>query len=153
MKCKLLASFSVMALTYDVAAAQSISAFWGDWKVTRVVGGAEVHKATDNDRAPLGTIVHWTPTQITDVDGNCKLPNGKVTVVPNDTLEHDVWGNQPIVSLMLSKTLIAKAFGKAQTPMFDDGDKGCAEAVMLNQNQLLLMFRNRYLYLLDRKSG
>ena len=115
-----------------------------------MVGATDVHTGTDNPKTPLGTTVTWTDKQVVDIDGTCQIVRASVTPVSIDTLEHSVWGGQPVGGLELPKTTIAKIFRRTTIPIFDDGGKQCSQAVALSMNRILLMFQNGYLYVLDR---
>ncbi len=144
-----LAAFALLApLPAD---AQTPDAFQGTWLVRRMVGASDAGTAADY-RKLLGTKLHWTATDVTDADGVCKIVHATVAPVANDILEHSIWGGQTIAGLALPKSEIAAAFGKRQTPVYDDGGKECAYAVMLRQDRILFMFRNGYLYLLEKLS-
>lgn len=149
------AASAVVALAFVtwplIARAVDPGDFQGRWTVTRMVGAADVGTAEDFHKLPGSTVI-WDASRVVDADGTCRIVHASVAPVPTDELQHSIWGGQTIAGLMLPKTVIAKAFGKSATPVFDGGGKDCARAVMLNYNQLLLMFENGYLYLLDRKS-
>ena len=138
-----LACLPVPALAY------SPSDFEGQWRVSRMVGASDAGPGQDFHKL-LGTNVTWGKDAVQDANGVCRLVHPTVSPLPNDSLQHDLWGGQTIGGLDLPKTAIAHAFGRNETPVFDDGGKGCARAVMLKQGQMLLMFSNGYLYLLDR---
>ena len=144
-----LAAVFVLAALQHAAYAFSPNDFFGNWKVTRMVGASDVGTGEDFHKL-LGTTLTWSGNAVRDADGVCAIVHPTVSLIPTDALQHGIWGGQTIADLNLPKTTIARAFGKTETPVFDDGGKGCARAVMLNHNQLLLMFGNGYLYLLDR---
>ena len=123
--------------------------FQGRWVVRRDVGSSDV-LANTNPRTMWGTKVVWTAGKVTDAEGECKFVAPMVKPVPNKMLEHYLWAGQKITGLELSKAQIAAAFGKTATPVFDDGGRHCAPAVLLNPKQMLLIFSNGYIYLLDR---
>ena len=123
--------------------------FQGHWVVTRMVGASDVGTDADYHKL-LHTRVDWQANEVTDADGTCHIVRASVASVPTDTLQHGLWGGQTIAGLRLSKVVIARSFGPVSTPVFDDGGKGCARAVMLSTHQLLLPFSNGYLYLLER---
>ncbi len=148
-----LALYIVAALaTPQACRAATPADFQGHWIVARMVGAADAGTG-DDYRTLLRTKVVWGANQVTDADGTCDIVHASVAPVPTDTLQHDIWGGQTIAGLTLPKTVIAHSFGATRTPVFDDGGKGCARAVMLSTHQLLLMFGNGYLYVLDRDSA
>ncbi len=149
---RLVTAAFILALLHDVANAATPADFEGRWTVTRMVGASNAGTG-DDYHALLGTTVEWRADRVKDADGDCRVAHPTVAPIPNDTLQHDVWGGQTINGLTLSKMIIAHAFGPTKTPVFNDGGKGCARAVLLNQNQLLLPFSNGYVYLLDRDLG
>ncbi len=105
-----------------------------------MVGASDVGTGQDFHKL-LGTTVEWGKDAVRDADGVCRILHATVSPVPTDTLQHDVWGGQTISRLDLPKTTIGHAFGRTETPVFDDGGKGCAPGVMLNRGQVLLMCR------------
>ena len=123
--------------------------FQGHWRVTRMVGVAEVTNDADYHTL-LGTTVEWTATTIIDADGTCALPSPHVVLMTNEFIQDNLWGRELIAGLDLPKALIARAFGRTRTPVFDDGDKGCAGAILLDHDHLLMGFQNGYLYELRR---
>ena len=124
-------------------------AFQGTWLVKRMVGASNVGTNADY-RKVLGTRVEWNAAQVKDADGVCEIVHATVAPISNDILEHSIWGGQTIAGLSLPRSETASAFGKSQTPVYDDGGKQCASAVMLKPNRILFVFRNGYLYLLER---
>jgi hypothetical protein len=126
--------------------------FQGRWRVAWMVGASDIGTIADFHKL-LGTTVEWTATTVKDADGTCQLPHAGVSPVKRNELEHDLRGGQTIAGLMLSRTDVARTFGKPETPVFDDGGRDCARAVMLDRDRLLLMFENGYLYVLTRISA
>ncbi len=116
-----------------------------------MVGAADVHSGADNPTTPLHTVVRWTKTEVEDIDGICKIVRPTLRMVTRDELQHDVWGGQSVGGLILPKAVVAATFKTTETPVFDDGDVRCSQAVMLSSKQMLLMFNNGYLYVLDRE--
>ncbi len=143
------ATASMLVALQHAAYAAMPADFEGRWTVVRMVGASEVGTGDDYHKL-LGTTVDWGSDMVSDADGACRIVHATVAPMSNDTLQHDVWGGQTIAGLALPKTLAARAFGRTETPVFDDGGKGCARAVMLDAHQLLLPFGNGYVYLLNR---
>ena len=132
----------------QAAVPPNLADFQGSWRVARMVGASDVG-TKDDFRKLLGTRVEWSADAVEDADGTCRIVHPAVSFLTTDALQHDLWGGQTVAGLDLPKTEIAKTFGTT-TPVFDDGGKGCARAIMLSPNRLLLMFANGYLYLLER---
>ncbi len=139
----LFASASASAFTPDDHA--------GDWQIERIVGASDVVTAA-NPRTLLGTRLRLTSTTATSLEDTCHFASGAVQTISNDRLQNFVWGGQKLSGLDLPKRDLAAAFGRTETQVFYDGGKGCIEAVMLDQNHIVFLFQNGYLYLLDRAS-
>ncbi len=150
MKPLLAVGFALIAV--QAARAATPADFRGSWVVSRMVGASDAATGGDFHKL-LRTRVDWGADAVKDADGTCGISHAAVTNVSTDALQHDIWGGQTIARLILPKTVIARSFGAKETPVFDDGGKGCASAVMLSTRQLLLMFTNGYLYVLDRHGG
>ena len=92
----------------------------------------------------------WTGTEVMDAEGSRKLVHPTMRVVSYPTLQQDVWAGQTIADLSLPKHEIAAVFNGKDIPIFDDGGTDCPVAVMLNHREILKMFTNGYLCLLER---
>ena len=143
------ALFAALSGAAHARAMPSPADFQGHWRVTRMVGVAEVTSDADYHTL-LGTTLEWTATTVTDTDGICVLPPPRVVLMTNELIQDFLWGHETIAALDLPKALIARAFGRTQTPVFDDGYKGCAGAILLDHDHLLMQFHNGYLYELRR---
>ncbi len=108
-----------------------------------VVGNVDYHAA-------LGTKVIWSDTTVVSAHDTCQIVHPTLTAIPNDDLEHGIWGGQTISGLILPKKVIRAAFGKANTLVYDGGGIGCVDAVMLDINHMVFGFGNGYLYMLTR---
>ena len=146
-----LAAAVLASIVAPPARATTPADFQGRWVVSRMVGASDVSGSAADYHALLGTKLVWTNTTVTSADGVCQIVRARITPVSNDTLQHSLWGGQTIKGLTLPKNEIATAFGKEETPVYEDGGKGCATgAVLLDRDHLLFMFDNGYLYVLER---
>ena len=125
--------------------------FQGSWVVKRVVGVSDVVPST-NPRTLLGTKLQWTDAAVTSAEGTCAFDHAAVAPISNEQLQKFLWGGQTIAGLELPKRETNSVFGRKETEVYYDGGKGCVEAVMLSANRVLFMFRNGYIYLLERES-